>query len=94
MNTNNLVVFEIVLNYLLIDKLVVPVDMGLFSWMELYEMAEYFCVNRLMVLCEQQICGFVNEKNCDQIMGFSLEMQMETLALFCADFLIKCMVNR
>lgn len=27
-------------------------------------------------------------------MAFSLEMEMETLALFCADFSIKCMVNR
>lgn len=27
-------------------------------------------------------------------MNFSLEMQIETLSLHCADFLIKCMVNR
>ena len=47
-----------------------------------------------MLLCEQQICGFVNDKNCDEIMAFSLELEMETLALYCADFLIKCMVNR
>lgn len=39
LNSNNLVIFEITLNYLLLDKLIVPVDMDLFSWMELYEMA-------------------------------------------------------
>lgn len=36
LNTNNLVIFEIALNYLLLDKLVIPADMGLYSWMELY----------------------------------------------------------
>jgi hypothetical protein len=27
-------------------------------------------------------------------MSFSLDMQIETLALYCADFLIKCMMNK
>ena len=35
----NLVVFEMITNYLLLDKLVVPIEMGVGSWMELYEMA-------------------------------------------------------
>ncbi len=35
----NLVVFEMVTNYLLLDKLVVPLEMGVGSWIELYEMA-------------------------------------------------------
>ena len=37
--SNNLVVFEMIVNYLLVDKLVVPLDMGIGSWMELHEMA-------------------------------------------------------
>ena len=63
--TTNLVVFEMVINYLLLDKLVIPVDMGVGSWMELYEMAEFLCLGRLMTMCEQQICSMVHEENCD-----------------------------
>lgn len=37
---------------------------------------------------------FCKLKNCDEVLGFSIDMQMNTLALYCADFLIKCMVNK
>ena len=47
-----------------------------------------------MTICEQHICSLVHEDNCDEIFNFSIEMQAETLALYCADYLIKCMVNR
>lgn len=49
------------MNYLLLDKLVVPRDMGAGSWMELYEMAEFLCLGRLMTICEQQLCTLVHE---------------------------------
>ncbi len=52
--------FEIALNYLLLDKVIVPVEMGLYSWMELYEMADYLCMDRLKTICEQQICNLVS----------------------------------
>lgn len=60
LNSNNLVILEIMLNYLLLDKVVVPVDMGIYSWMELFEVADYFCLDRLKLICEQQICSLVN----------------------------------
>ena len=63
--TANLVIFEMVVNYLLLDKLVVPVEMGVGSWVELYEMAEFLCLGRLMTICEQHICSLVTEGNCD-----------------------------
>jgi hypothetical protein len=50
--------------------------MGMYSWMELFEMADYFCIEKLKNICEQQICSFVNEINCDEVMNFSLELQM------------------
>lgn len=68
----NLVVFEMITNYLMLDKLVVPTEMGVGSWIELYEMAEFLCLGRLMTICEQHICSLVHEENCDEIFNFSL----------------------
>lgn len=51
LSNTNLVIFEMIVNYLLLDRLVVPSDMGIGSWMELYEMAEFLCLGRLMTIC-------------------------------------------
>lgn len=92
--STNLVIFEMMINYLLLDKLVVPMEMEIGGWLDLYEMAEFMCLNRLMSICEQHICTLVQENNIEEIFNFSIQMQAEALTLYCADYVIKCMVNR
>ena len=36
----------------------------------------------------------VHEDNCSEIFNFSIQVQAQALTLYCADYLIKCMVNR
>jgi hypothetical protein len=48
--------FDILINYLMIGTVVVPVNFSLDSWMELAQMADYFCLNHLRSICESQLC--------------------------------------
>ena len=67
-NAPNIVLFEILLNYILVDKVVVPTHMSSYSWFELYSLADYFCLGRLMSICEKELCLLVDEHNCEQIL--------------------------
>ena len=60
--------------------------MGVFSWLELYEMADYLCLKRLKSACELQIMNLINEQNYLEVLTLSLSMQINTLALYCADY--------
>jgi hypothetical protein len=81
-------------NFLLIGKIVIPYNMGLYNWMEFYELADYFCIDRLKLICEQQLRYLVTEYNCDEIMNFSMEMGIDSLSLFCSDFIIRYMLGK
>ena len=94
LENNNIVLFEILLNYLLLDHIVIPKNMSYQNWMELYELAECFCLGRLMIICEQQICHQIADETCSNIIEFGLKNQIESLALSCADYIIKSMVNK
>ena len=62
--------------------------------MQLYKLAEYYSLKRLMIICEQQICNSISEETCNSIFDFGLNNQIETLFLCCSDYMIKCMVNK
>ena len=65
---NNIVILEVLVNYLLLDHVVVPENMSYHNWMELYKLAEYFCLSRLSVICEHQICNRISDKTCNAIL--------------------------
>ena len=78
----------------MIDLVVIPEKMSFRNWMELYVLAEYFCLERLLSICEQQICNEISDESCHAILEFGLRNSIETLSLSCADYMIKCMVNK
>jgi uncharacterized protein YutE (UPF0331/DUF86 family) len=83
------------LNYLLLDYVVVSREkMGVKGWMKLCKMAEMFCLGRLLSICEHQLCSMVSEDSFRILMEFALDVEMDILALWCADFQIKLMVTR
>ena len=91
---NNIIIFEIMLNYLLMDYVVVPNEMTYKDWAQLCTLAETYCLGRLLSICEQQLCHRVTEDNFMQMMEFALDLEMDILALWCADYQIKIMVNK
>lgn len=82
------------MNFLLLDFVIIPENMNYRNWIELYELAEFFCLRRLVVVCEQQICNHISDETCSDIIEFGLKNRIETLALSCADYIIKSMVNK
>ena len=73
---NNIVILQVLLNYLLLDHVVVPENMSYHNWMELYKLSEYFCLARLSVICEHQICNQISDKTCNTILEFGLKNQI------------------
>lgn len=68
----NIIVYEILLNYLQLDLLVVPAQIDESLWMVLFELAEYYCLGRLMAICENMLISKVTDCNCEEIMLFAL----------------------
>lgn len=66
----NIVLFEILLNYLLLGHLIVPYGMSHQSWIELYRLANYFSLKILEQVCLGQIHGKLTLTNVDEIMKF------------------------
>jgi hypothetical protein len=59
-------------------------------WMKLYEIAEYFVLDKLVKICLHQICSKISEDTCNSIFEFGVRYKIEVLCLSCADFIIKC----
>ena len=57
------IVVDILLNYGMMGVVVVPVDFTAGAWMELAELAEYFCMEDLMSICESQLCSRLHSDN-------------------------------
>ncbi len=60
---NYTIVVDILLNYLMMGVVVVPVDFSTQAWMELAELSEYFCLDSLKSICENQLCSKVQQDN-------------------------------
>lgn len=83
------IVADILLNYLMMGAVVVPVDFSTQAWMELAELAEYFCQDSLKSICESQLCGKVHQENSGELEAFGQRMALENLSLHCASFELK-----
>ena len=55
------------LNYLLLELVIVPEEMSYHYWMKLYEIAEYFVLDKLVKICLHQICSKISEDTCNSI---------------------------
>ena len=61
------VVMDVVVNYLLLGVVAVPMDFSTQAWMEVAELAEYFCVEALKGVCEGQLCGRVAGETAEEL---------------------------
>lgn len=50
------IILDIVLNYLHVGAIVVPHDLSAESWVEVAEVAEYFCLTDLLKIVEAYLC--------------------------------------
>jgi hypothetical protein len=57
------VVLDIIINSLMLGVLVVPQDYSIEGWIELSELADYFCLSQLRSACETQLCSKVTLHN-------------------------------
>lgn len=57
------IVIDILLNFLMMNVVVVPSDFTTQAWMDLAELAEYFCLDSLKGICESQLCSKVHKDN-------------------------------
>lgn len=74
---------------LMVGAVVVPVDYSIEGWMEVAELADYFCLAQVRATCESQLCSRVTLQNAHELELFAEVMGMTTLGLHCANQLIK-----
>ena len=60
----------------------------------LAEMAEYYTLNSLLAICEQQLVSRITEYTCQELLIISLEIPMPLLANSCAEQIIRNMINQ
>lgn len=61
------------------------------SWMELYSLAEYFCVRKIQNLCQNELFYKISPKTVDEIFEFSLREKLESLSQMCANSRLRFM---
>ena len=61
--SNNIVLFEILVNFLIYGFVTVPQDMSFESWSELYRFADYFCLTQLKETCSFKLNTLLTERN-------------------------------
>lgn len=91
---SNVQVLEIFLIYLQTGYVVIPDNFNDHSWMEMGTLADYFCLERLQTICEQQLCHKLSQTTFKSIFRFALQTRMNTLAERCAEMYIKASVDR
>jgi hypothetical protein len=89
LSKNYNIVVDILLNFLMMNVVVVPTDFTTQAWMDLTELAEYFCLDSLKGICESQLCGKVHKDNTSELEVFSDQMNLSNLSLHCANFELK-----
>ena len=80
---------EILLNFILVGVLVVPEHMSYQSWLELYELADYFSEKELCNIIVYMIWSKIEAKSVDEILLFSINNQIDKLGLACGRMKIK-----
>lgn len=86
--SNNIVLFEILLNSILFGILTVPTDMSYESWIQLYVLADYFCMPELRQVCTYQISIRLDQKSFQSIYSFAKSEGVDDLGLACAKYRI------
>jgi hypothetical protein len=61
---NDSVLFEVMLTYLTSGFVVTSKEYGHEFWVMLGEMAEYYSLETLLAICEQQLIGSITEYSC------------------------------
>lgn len=52
---------------LMVGAVVVPVDYSIEGWMEVAELADYFCLAQVRATCESQLCSRVTLQNANEL---------------------------
>lgn len=73
--------------------MVISKDFSLEHWIELTQLAEYYSINHLKKICEQELFAFAHQ-NCEKLMNLSLNLGLTSLSMYCADYQIKMMVSK
>lgn len=81
------------INYMMLGRVVISKEFELEHWIELIQLAEYYSLDHLKEICEQELCAWTND-NCEKLMNLSLMLNLKSLGMFCADSQIKLMVNK
>ena len=87
----NIVLFEVLVNYLLLDLLVVPSSMSHRNWIELFRLANFFSLQKLEYACECQIHSKMSASNVDEVAEFARQEGLEELSQLCANFKVRSM---
>ena len=58
-----IIIFEVLVNYLAIGRVVISKEFALDHWTELIQLAEYYSLNHLKDICEQELFVHVHQ-NC------------------------------
>jgi hypothetical protein len=77
------------LGYIQSDLVVVPEGLDEQCWAALYQLAHYFCLRRLMNICEQQLISILATHNCESLLEYSLEKDMAVLSLHSGEALFR-----
>ena len=57
------VIIDMLVNFMMLGVAVVPQELSSEAWMELAEVADYFCLLNLRNICESQLCNKVSADN-------------------------------
>lgn len=74
-----------IVSAMIIGALVVPQIYSAEGWMELAELAEYFCLTTIKSTCEVQLCSRVTGDNLLILQKFAEQMSMNNLSMHCAN---------
>ncbi len=77
------------MNSLMLNIIAVPQDFSAESWMQLAEMAEYFCLPSIKSVCQSQLCSKLSQSNSSVLQTFADEMGMKNLSIHCANNWLK-----
>jgi hypothetical protein len=81
-------------HYLSTNFVVVCKDVDYGFWLRLAEMAEYFSLPQLVLICENQLIAKVTDDNCQKLLVAALDIGISQLATGCAEQIIKNMVKQ
>lgn len=82
-------VLQVMVGYIQTDLVVVPEGLDEQCWAALYQLAHYFCLRRLMNICEQQLISSLAAHNCESLLEYSLEKDMAALSLHSGEALFR-----